>query len=161
MLAYPPDPDEPITVVCAATYIADLIPAYAFVFRVDSTRTRFTVYASDPDLYAINGTYTLTIAEPDDVPLRMSTDEWRFLRHCLLTVEQQWRDGIAQADAGATQPARDRPAEPDHLNVAPTPAGYQAIGQAFRDELDRVQQLGRRLDQLFGATHLHRDGGQP
>src|SRR6266508_4130947 len=94
MLAYPPDPDEPITVVCAATYIADLIPAYAFVFRVDATKTRFTAYASDPDRYVINGTYRLVITEPGDLSASLSGDEWAFLRHCLRNVEQRFRDEL-------------------------------------------------------------------
>jgi len=62
MLPAPPAPDEPITVVCAATYLADLIPAYAFVFRVPSTATRFTIYVADGDQYRINDEYTLTLA---------------------------------------------------------------------------------------------------
>jgi len=66
MLPYPPDPDEPITAVCAATYYADLIPAHAFVFRVPSTRTRFTVYAADADRYRISQTYTLTLTPVED-----------------------------------------------------------------------------------------------
>ena len=31
-------PAEPITAVCAATYYADLVAGYAFVFAVPSTR---------------------------------------------------------------------------------------------------------------------------
>lgn len=61
MLPAPPLPDEPITVVCAATYFADRIPAYAFVFRVPSTATRFTIYAADGGQYRINDQYTLTL----------------------------------------------------------------------------------------------------
>ncbi len=61
MLPAPAAPDEPITVVCAATYLADLIPAYAFVFRVPSTATRFTIYAADGDQYRINDEYTLIL----------------------------------------------------------------------------------------------------
>jgi hypothetical protein len=49
-------------------YYADLVPAYAFVFRVPSTGTRFTVYTDHAERYLIGTTYTLTIAEPDDVP---------------------------------------------------------------------------------------------
>jgi len=61
MLPDPPAPDEPITVVCAATYLADRIPAYAFVFRVPSTPTRFTIHATNGDQYHISDEYTLTL----------------------------------------------------------------------------------------------------
>ena len=61
MLSDPPAPDEPITVVCAATYLADRIPAYAFVFRVPSTATRFTIYAANGGQYHINDQYALTL----------------------------------------------------------------------------------------------------
>ena len=161
MLPYPPDPDEPITVVCAATYLADLIPAYAFVFRVDATATRFTAYASDPDRYVINGTYRLAIAEPGDLSASLSGDEWDFLRHCLRNVEQRWRDAIAEADAGAERPQPDRPVQPDHLNVEPTQAGYRAVAGRFRDELDRVQRLNLRLDQQINPVGAHPEGEQP
>ncbi len=161
MLPYPPDPDEPTTVVCAATYLADRIPAYAFVFRVDATATRFTAYASDPDRYAINGTYRLAITEPGDLSASLSGDEWAFLRHCLRNVEQRWREAIAEADAGAERPQPDRPAQPDHLNVEPTQAGYRAVAGRFRDELDRVRQLNQRLDQQIHPADAHPEGDQP
>jgi hypothetical protein len=148
MLPYPPHLDAPITAVCAATYYADLIPAFAFVFRVDSTGTRFTVYATEQHRYVINGTYTLTLSEPDHLPLWLSADQAAFLRHCLGLVEERWQDAIAQADAGAERPRTVDPHSPDHLNIEPTPAGYRAIADRFRDELQRVQQLRRRIDQL-------------
>ncbi|GAA4466635.1 hypothetical protein [Phytohabitans houttuyneae] len=156
MLAYPPHPDEPITAVCAATYYADLIPAFAFIFRVENTGTRFTVYATEQHRWLINSTYTLTIAEhnsePGRVPLRLSTDEAGFLHHCLGLLAQRWQDAITEAEAGAQHPATDEPASPGHLNIEPTPAGYQAIAGRFRDELHRVQDLLRRLDQLQPTT---------
>ncbi len=161
MLPAPPAPDEPITVVCAATYLADGIPAYAFVFRVDATGTRFTAYASDPDRYVINGTYRLALTEPGDLSVSLSGDEWAFLRHCLHNVEQRWRDAIAEADAGAERPQPDRPAQPDHLNVEPTQAGYRAVAGRFRDELDRVRRLTQRLDQQIHAADAHPEGDQP
>jgi len=161
MLPDPPAPDEPITVVCAATYLADLIPAYAFVFRVDATATRFTAYASDPDRYVINGTYRLTITEPGDLSVSLSGDEWQFLRHCLRNVEQRCRDAIAEADAGAERSQPDRLAQPDHLNVEPTQAGYRAVAGRFRDELDRVRRLNQRLDQQIHAAEAHPEGDQP
>ncbi len=163
MLPYPPDPDEPITVVCAATYLADRIPAYAFVFRVDATATRFTAYASDPDRYVINGTYRLVIAEPGDLSASLSGDEWAFLRQCLRNVEQRWRDAVAEADAGAgaERPQPDRPAQPDHLNVEPTQAGYRAVAGRFRDELDRVRLLNQRLEQQIHPAEAHSEGDQP
>src|SRR5262249_4049624 len=107
MLAYPPDPHEPTTAVCRPTYHADRVPAYAFVFRVDSTGTRFTVYASDPDRYRINGTYRLAIAEPDQLPVSLHGDERQFLRHCLSTLEQHWCEAVAAADTAAARPRQD------------------------------------------------------
>jgi hypothetical protein len=149
MLPYPPHPDAPIEVVCAATYIADRIPAFAFVFRVEATKTRFTVYASAQDAYLINATYRLTISDPGEVPLYLPVDEAEFLRRCLLVVEDRWREAIAEADAGAARPPADRPAEPGHVNVEPYPAGYRAIGSAFREELGHVMRLRERVDQLL------------
>lgn len=58
-------PDEPVTVVCAAMYAADLVPAHAFVFRVPSTDTRFTVYAEPADRYLVGDTYHLTLQPAD------------------------------------------------------------------------------------------------
>jgi hypothetical protein len=72
------NPDGPVRAECAATYLADnLLPdaAYAFVFRVLDSDTRFTVYASAADRYVINGIYRLTISEPTDVPLYLPVDE--------------------------------------------------------------------------------------
>jgi len=156
MLPRPPRPDEPITAVCAATYYADLIPAFAFIFRVHSTGTRFTVYATEQHRWLINSTYTLTISEhtsePDRVPLWLSVDEVAFLRHCLGLVAERWQDAITEAEAGAQRPATGEPPSPGHLNVEPTPAGYQAIAGRFRDELHRVKDLLRRLDQLQSTT---------
>jgi hypothetical protein len=56
--------DEPTTVVCAAMYVADLVPAYAFQFRLPATASRFTLLTADADAYAINATYTLALTEP-------------------------------------------------------------------------------------------------
>jgi hypothetical protein len=156
MLPYPPHPDEPITAVCAATYYADLIPAFAFVFRVESTGTRFTVYATEQHRWLINGTYTLTLSEQSHVPLWLSGDEARLLRHCLGLVAERWQDAITEAEAGAGRPptdnAPDEAPSPGHLNIEPTPAGYRAIAERFRDELHRVRELVRRLDQLQSAA---------
>jgi hypothetical protein len=151
MLPYPPHPDSPIEATCAATYIADLIPAFAFVFRVEATKTRFTVYASTQDAYTINATYRLTLSDPGEMPLYLPIDDTEFLRRCLLGVEDRWREAIAQADAGAARPEADRPAEPGHLNVEPYPSGYRAIGSAFREELGRVTRLRERVDQLLAG----------
>jgi hypothetical protein len=158
MLPYPPDPDAPIEAVCAATYHADRIPAFAFVFRVLATGTRFTVHASDQHRYLINDTYTLTLTEPDHTPLWLSADEAAFLRHCLGLVEQRWHEAIAQADAGAERPPTDQPAEPGYVNVEPTPTGYRAIAGRFRDELGRVQHLRSRLDEVLPADQPDQDG---
>src|SRR5215813_2852928 len=95
---------EPVSAVCAAMYYADLIPAHAFVFRVPSTDTRFTVYTDHADRYLIGTTYTLTITEPDNVPLWLSVQRWQFLHHCLGTLEQRWHEAITEADAGAERP---------------------------------------------------------
>jgi hypothetical protein len=151
MLPCPPQPGAPITAVCAATYYADLIPAFAFVFRVESTGTRFTVYAREQDRWLINGTYTLTLSEQSQVPLCLSGDEAGFLRHCLGLVAERWQEAVTEAEAGAGRPpnndAHNGPASPGHLNVEPTPAGYRTIAERFREELHRVQALVRRLDQ--------------
>lgn len=148
MLSHPPHPDEPIKAVCAASYYADLVPAFAFVFRVESTDTRFTVYATEQHRWLINGTYTLTISEPDQVPLWLSADEAAFLRHCLGLVAQRWQDATGEAEAGAERQPTDEQPSAGHLNAEPTPAGYRAIAGRFRDELHRVEELARRLDQL-------------
>jgi hypothetical protein len=149
MLSSPPQPDEPITAVCAATYYADLIPAFAFVFRVESTGTRFTVYATEQHRWLINGTYALTLAEQNQMPLWLSGDEAVFLRHCLGLVGERWQDAIAEAEAGTRRPPTDEQPRPGHVNIEPTPAGYRAIAGRFRDELHRVQALVRRLDRLI------------
>jgi len=148
MLPYPSHPDEPITAVCAATYCADLIPAFAFVFRVQSTGTRFTVYAAEQRRWEVNGTYTLTISEQNHVPLWLAAKEAAFLRHCLGLVAERWQDAITEAEAGGRLPATDEQPSPGRLDVEPTPAGYQAIAGRFRDERHRVQELVRRLDQV-------------
>jgi hypothetical protein len=159
MLPYPPHPDAPVEATCAATYMADLIPAYAFVFRVEATKTRFTVYAAAQDAYTINATYRLTISDPGDVPLYLPAADAEFLRHCLSLVEGRWHEAIAEADAGAAQPEADRPAEPGHIDVEPYPSGYRMIGDAFREELGRVTRLRERVDQLL-AGPLNPDGEQ-
>jgi hypothetical protein len=148
MLPDPPHRDAPITAVCAATYHADLIPAFAFVFRVNSTGTRFTVYATEQHRWQVNGTYTLTLSEPDQVPLWLSADEATFLRHCLGLLAQRWHEAIGEAEAGTQRPPSHEPPSPGHLNIEPTPAGYQAIAGRFRDELHRVEHLVHRLDPL-------------
>jgi hypothetical protein len=153
MLPYPPHLDAPIE----ATYYADLIPAYAFVFRVQATKTRFIIYASVQDAYTVNATYRLTISDPGEVPLHLPADEAEFLRHCLLVVEDRWQEAITQADAGAARPETDRTAEPGYINVEPHPSGYRAIGGAFRVGLGRVAQLRERVDQLLAGL-LNADG---
>lgn len=152
-------PDGPFEAQCAASYLADnlRVPAHAFVFRVLDSNTRFTVYASAPDRYLINGVYRLTLSEPPDVPLYLPIDEAEFLRRCLLVVEDRWREAISEADAGAARPEADRPTAPGHINVEPYPSGYQAIGDAFREELARVTRLRERVDQ-FLAGLINPDG---
>jgi hypothetical protein len=149
MLPYPSDPGELITAVCAAAYLADRIPAWAFVFRIPSTDTRFTVYATDRRRWAINGTYALTISDPDHMLLWLSADEAAFLRHSLSVVEQACMDAIAQATTGAEQPPTDDQPPPGHLNLEPTPPGYRAIANRFNEELHQVRQLSLRVDQLL------------
>ena len=163
MLPNPPLPDEPITAVCAASYLAGPIPTFAFVFRVESTGTRFTVHATDQHRWLINGTYTLTISEPapglDPVWLSLSADEAAFLRHCLGLVAQRWQNAITEAQAGGQRPLNEATPSPGHITIEPTPAGYRAIAGRFRDELDRVTTLARRLDhlQLTAASHAEPD----
>jgi hypothetical protein len=158
MTPFPPAPDTAVEAVCTATYYADLVPACAFVFRLPATDTRFTVYARDPRRYAINGSYTVTISDPDHVPLWLPADDAGFLHHCLGLVEQRWRDAIAEADAGGERASIERGASPGRLNVEPTPAGYRAIADRFRVELRRVQQLHAHLDQLLPAGQPDPDG---
>ena len=148
------NPDGPVRAECAATYLADnLLPdsAYAFVFRVLDSDTRFTVYASAADRYVINDIYRLTISDPTDVPLHLPVDKAAFLRRCLLGVEDRWREAITQADAGAQRPQADRPAEPGYLNVEPHPSGYRAIGGAFREELGRVTRLREHVERFLAG----------
>ncbi|HEX8627447.1 MAG TPA: hypothetical protein VF755_04675 [Catenuloplanes sp.] len=150
MLLYPPHPDTPVTATCAATYYADRIPAFAFTFRVASTETRFTVYASTSDRYHIGDTYRLSLAGHGELLLALTSEQWAFLRHCLDITEQRWRDAIAEADAGAARPESPPAAsDADHLNAEPTPAGYRTIAQRFRDELDRVTDLKKRIGPLL------------
>lgn len=148
MLPNPPRPDEPITAVCRASYLADRIPAFAFIFRVENTRTRFTVYATEQHRWLINSTYVLTISEPDHMPLYLSADEAAFLRHSLDLLAQRWQEAITEAETGAQRPPADATPSPGHLTIEPTTAGYRAIVGRFRDELHRVTALARRLDQL-------------
>lgn len=156
---HPQPPDGPVSVVCAATYYADLIPAYAFTFRVPATNTRFTIYTRDKDRYLVGQTYPLSIAAPDAVPLPLSLDDWDFLRHCLHNAARRWREAIEQADAGAEQPQQEPDAEPGYLNVEPTPAGYRAAAQWFGDELARVEQLNARLGDLLDAAQAAQQDG--
>ncbi len=153
MFPNPPAPDTPVEAICAASYYTDRICAYAFVFRVPASGTRFTVYASQPGRYHLNSTYTLTLSDPDHMPLWLPADEAGFLRHCLNQLEQHWRDAIAQADAGAnTRRIPTAPVSPPgHLSVEPTPAGYRAIADRFRDQLHRVRQLRAHLDHSLPA----------
>jgi hypothetical protein len=108
--ARPGRPLEPVTAVCAAMYYADLVPAYAYVFRIASTDSRFTVYTADPDRYLIGATYTLTLAEPDDWPLSLNAEDWELLAHCLELVAERWGEAVEQADAGAGPDNEEAPA---------------------------------------------------
>jgi hypothetical protein len=152
---------EPVTAVCAATYLADPVPAYAFVFRVPATDTRFTVYARTKDRYLVGETYPLILAAPDAVALPLSLDDWQFLRQCLHNAARRWREAIDQANVGAGQPQQEQPAEPGYLNVEPTPAGYRAAAQWFGDELARVEQLDARLGDLLRAAQAVPGDGDP
>jgi hypothetical protein len=80
-------------------------------------------------------------------------------------VAERWAEAAEQADtAAAAQPASDlepgverqrrTPAhseQTDSSTVEPTPTGYRHMGRMFRDELDRVQRLRRRVGQLAHA----------
>lgn len=156
------EPVEPVTAVCAARYAADLVPAYAFVFRVAATATRFTVYAPVEDRYHLGEEYTLQLVPRDVVPLPVTVADAEFVRHCLDNAAHRWREAITEANAGATRPPEARPAEPGHINVEPTPAGYAAARRLFTEELDHVERLVRLLDQhLDTARAATADGGQP
>ena len=147
-----PEPEQPVPVVCASSYAADLAPAQAFVFRVPSTDTRFTVYSSDPNRYLISGSYLLILADPGQLPLWLVPEDWAFLRHCLTLVEQQWQQATEQTQAAAQRPRTDEPPSPGHMNVEPTPAGYAAIAARFHAEHDRVRELRQRIDEIARAA---------
>lgn len=153
-----PPPDDHVTAVCAATYYADLRGQDAFIFLVAETNTRFTVYASHPDRYEVAQSYALIIAAPDAVPVPLGVDDLEFLRHCLATTAQRWREAITETDTGAAHPPPGRASEPGYLNVEPTPAGYRVAGRLFRDELTRVEQLDALLGEVLTATHTRGEG---
>lgn len=154
-------PTEPVTAVCAAMYAADLVPAYAFVFRVAATGTRFTLYAQTQDRYHIGEEYTLLLVPGDTVSLPLTMDDVEFVRHCLDNAARRWREAITEAAAAANQRQAPDSTPPDHVNVEPTPAGYRAARRLFADELDRVERLRRVLDRhLDTARPATRDGGQ-
>ena len=162
----PGRPLEPATAECAAMYLNDLIPAYAFVFRLPSTDTRFTVYSADPDRFLIGTTYTLTLTAPSERPLCLEPEDWELLAHCLALVAERWADAAEQtATAANAQPATDlatehetqghaptQPEKSDTITVEPSPTGYQHMSRLFRDELDRVQRLRRRIGPLLHPT---------
>jgi len=147
-------------------YLADLVPAYAFVFRLPSTDSRFTIYTANPDRYLIGATYTLTLAEPAERPLSLDPQDWELLAHCLDLVAERWAEAAEQADTAAAkhptthlgtdvETQHDAPTQPeqesgpaDTITVEPTATGYRHMGRMFRDELDRVQRLRRRVGQL-------------
>src|SRR6266540_2661542 len=99
----PGQPLEPVTAVCAARYFADLVPAHAFVFRLPSTDSRFTLYTADPDRYLIGATYTLTLAEPGERSLSLTPRTGS----CSRTASNGWPNG------GPTPSNRPIP-EPGH-----------------------------------------------
>ncbi|GAB1644349.1 hypothetical protein [Krasilnikovia sp. MM14-A1259] len=135
-------PVEAIPATCAATYYADDIAEYAFVFRVIDTATSFTVYARDADRYAVDQQYALLLTPRDTVPLALPADGVEFLLHCLQTAANHWQEAIAEADDAAAPPAEPTGAAgPDHLDSTPAPAGYRTMRHLFAAELDRVKQL--------------------
>jgi hypothetical protein len=146
------------TAMCASMYAADLVPAYAFVFRVAATEIRFTVYAHPQDHYHVGDEYTLLLVPRDAVPLPLTVEDAEFLRHCLDNAAHRWREAIIEADAEATQPHRSRPAEPGRINVEPTPAGNRAAARLFADELDRVQRLAGLLDRHLDRARAANPG---
>lgn len=107
-----PPPDEAATVVCAATYYADLRNRYAFTFLVPATNTRFAIYTAHPDRYEIGVTYALILAAPEAVPVPLSVEDLEFLRHCLANTAQRWQAAITEARAGAERPKRAPAGEP-------------------------------------------------
>ncbi len=135
----------------------------SYLAKLDLLRNLYLgVYTADPDRYLIGATYTLTLAEPDERPLSLNLEDWELLAHCLELVVQRWGEAIEQADAGA-ETAHHAPARPEQagtITVEPTPTGYRAMGQMFRDELDRVQRLRRRVGQLLHQTD-HGQEGEP
>ena len=49
----------------------------------------------------------------------------------------------------AAYPGEPQAGRADTISVEPTPTGYRTMGRMFRDELDRVQRLRRRLGPLL------------
>lgn len=148
-----PHHHPPVPVVCASSYTAQAPYARAFVFRVPSTDTRFTVYSTDPDRYHVTGTYLLGLAETGEVPLWLPADEWALLHACLHNVRERWETAIAQADAGASQsPRAPQTSGPDQIDTQPTPTGYQRMARVLRAELDRVRRLIERVDHLLDTA---------
>lgn len=153
---------EPVVALCVDRYHDDDVAAYAFVFHVTDTRTVFTVHASTGDSYRLGTRYRLLIAPADAVPVSLTVADVEFLRHCLHNTADRWRGAITEADAAATRSQQPAPAEPGHLNVEPTPAGYRNAGRLFAAELNRVEHLGRLLDQhLDHGQTGEGNGGQP
>lgn len=138
-------PEDRVTVEWTASFYDASARASAFVFHLPDSATRFTIHAALPDRYTVGERYTLTITALEERGLTLSAEQFRFLRHCLLTTELRWREAIDEADAGATRPRPATAPPADHLNVEPTPIGYQVIGARFRDELARVTNLRDRI----------------
>ena len=146
-------PDEVVTVECAASYHAEKGQGFAFVFAIRSTGTRFTLHSYHQDQYDIGETYRMVLAPAEVVPLLWSVQDAEFLRHCLGTVADRWRDGITEAETGAARPASPRPATAGHLNVEPTPAGYAAAHRLLTAQLNHLTHLAALLDQHLAHAH--------
>jgi hypothetical protein len=147
-------------VLCLAMHCSDGVPT--FVFQTTGVRTQFTVHAPAEDSYRVGTPYQLLLAPADSLPLPLTVADIEYLRHCLRNAANRWREAIAEADAGATRPQHPSPAQSGCLNVEPTSAGYRHARRWFADELDRVEHLGRLLDQhLDHAGPMEEDGDQP
>lgn len=128
------DDTAPEIVECAAMYHADVTRAFAFVFAIPSTSTRFTLHSRTVNRYEIGEHYRLMLAPAEVVPVPLALQDAEFLRHCLDTAARQWAEA-------ATDPAAQRlyAAKLDHVQHLITVID-QHLDQAPTDDDPEEQQ---------------------